>query len=336
MKTQHVRIVFCLGYLIGCCSVTMFCVEAKIVFVESKDIWVMNDDGTGRHRLTDNITVKDRHPRWSPDGTKIAFTRYMDKAHDTSSEIFIMNADKSDPQRLTDNNAIDGYPSWSPDGHRLVFRSNRSGRWAVFVMDIATRAVTLLAEGATSPDWSPDGTQIVFEDFLNRGNGIAPKKLGVVDADGEHRRSLLPDPPLGGPPKFIFQPRWSADGQRILFSESEWLEDRDLVKLYVYRTRGVKKEIKDINDRIGNEWLGAGHCWMWNDQAILFSIERLDKPNPNYDIYRYTFNTRSLRRLTHEPENQGYPDWTEGVLSVSPNQKLPTQWGDIKQSVYID
>ena len=319
------------------CLFLMFCVEAKIVFVESKDIWVMNDDGTGRHQLTDNTTVKDRHPRWSPDGTKIAFTRYMNMKHPHhSSELFIINADGTHPQRLTDNITDDLYPSWSPDGHHLAFSTNRNGIWEVFVIEVATRAETRLIEGAAAPDWSPDGTRIAYENFLRRGNGIAPKTLYVMDADGQHPRPIIPDHPVDGPPTFSFFPRWSADGQRILYTETKWFEEGDVEKIVVQRIGGARRVITDINDRIGNRWIGTFVCWMANDQAILFGIERLDKPNPNYDIYRYTFNTRSLRRLTQEPENQGYPDWTEGALSVSPHGKLATQWGEIKQSAHTD
>ena len=310
-------------------------VDAKIIFTVDDDIFVMNDDGSRRRRLTQNTTTFDRYPRWSPDGTKIAFTRYMDKTKSqTSGELFLMNADGTDPQRLTHNNVSDIIPSWSPDGTQIAFTSSRSGHWEVYIIDVATRGVTQITSRgrdgpSASPDWSPDGRQIVFERFL-KIPGISPKTVYVMDADGQHQRRVLPDPPLDGPPTFRYFPRWSADGQRILFYESKWLKDGDVKSFIVQQIGGRKKEITDISDRLGNNFIIAGASWVENDRAILFSLKLMDKPSANYDLYKYTFETRGLRRLPSEPSDEEWPDWTEGALSVSPHGKLSTQWAEIK------
>ena len=306
--------------------------DAKIVFCVEDDLYVMNDDGSRKRRLTHNTTATERYPRWSPDGTKIAFTRYMDRTkRQTTGELFIMNADGTDPQRLTHNNVLDNTPSWSPDGTQIAFSSSRSGVWEVFVIELATRAVTQLTDALSStPDWSPDGTQIAFERFIKIPNGINPKTIYVMDADGQHQRPVLPDPPLDGPPTLRYFPRWSADGQRILFYESKWFRDGDVMQLIVKRIGGGKQEITDINDRLGNNFLIAGASWMENDHSMLVSIKINDKPNANYNIYRYGFETRGLRRLTREASDEKSPDWTEGALSVSPHGKLTTQWAEIK------
>ena len=315
--------------------------DAKIVFCVDGDIYVMNDDGSRRRRLTQNTTAYDSDPRWSPDGTQIAFSRDTVKEESqTSGELFVMNADGTDPQRLTHNNVPDIVPSWSPDGTQIAFTSARSGVWEVYVIDIATHGITQITSRgkdgpSASPDWSPDGTQIVFERFLIIRNGIAgiaPKTIYVMDADGQHQRRVLPDPPLDDPPTFRYFPRWSADGQRILFYESQWLKDGDVKGFIVQPIGGRKKEISDINDRLGNNFLITGASWMENDRAILFSLKLMDKPTPNYDLYRYTFETRGLRRLPSEPSDEKWPDWTEGMLSVSPHGKLTTLWGEIKQA----
>ena len=75
---------------------------AKIVFQSTRDgqpeIYVMNPDGTGQTRLTNN-PAWDTAPVWSPDGTKILFTSLRDDP--MSASLYVMNADGSNQTRLT-------------------------------------------------------------------------------------------------------------------------------------------------------------------------------------------------------------------------------------------
>ena len=334
---SHIQTLFFTGCLLLFAGATTF-VDAKIVFCVDSDIFVMNDDGSRRRRLTQSTQATHRYPRWSPDGKRIAFTRYMDKTQSqTTGEVFVMNADGTDPQRLTHNNVLDVDSSWSPDSKRIAFSSTRTGAWEVFVIELATRAVTQLTGikddgGSGSPDWSPDGTQITFERFIPIKNGISPKTVYVMSADGQHQRPILPDPPPNGPLTLRYFPRWSADGQRILFYESKWFRDGDVLHLIVQRIGGGKHKITDINDRLGNHFLIAGASWMEQDRAILFSLKFMDKSTSNYNLYRYGLETRSLRRLTREASDEEWPDWIEGSLDISPHGKLKTLWGEIKRT----
>ena len=331
---SYIRILFLCCLLL--CSFVPFSASAKIVFCADGAIFVMNDNGSRKRRLTQSTQATHRYPRWSPDGTKIAFTRYMDKTkRQSSSELFIMNADGTNLQRLTHNNFGDGHPSWSPDGTRIVFDSRRSGQFEVYVIELATLTVTQLTEGelgSGAPDWSPDGTQIVYEKFIrNAGIGFAHKNIYIMSTTGENQRPLFLDPKADAEVAIMrFFPRWSADGKRIVFSEVQWLEDGAVEKLTIQRIGGRTQVITDVNDRLGNNWLGTSACWMDNDRAILFSLMLNDKPNPNYNLYRYGIETRGLRRLTSTASDEEWPDWTEGALSVSPHGKLTTQWAKIK------
>jgi len=64
----------------------------QIAFMSSRDgndeIYIMNADGSGQTRLTDNPAY-DAAPVWSPDGQRIAFY----STRDGNSEIYVMNAD---------------------------------------------------------------------------------------------------------------------------------------------------------------------------------------------------------------------------------------------------
>ena len=80
-------------------------------------------------QLTFEETV-DYYPDWSPDGTRIAF----ESNRDGNWEIYVMNHDGSDVQRLTDDPGNDLMPAWSPDGSLLAFQTDRDGNWEIYLM----------------------------------------------------------------------------------------------------------------------------------------------------------------------------------------------------------
>jgi TolB protein len=63
-------------------------------------------------------------PQWSQDGRRLAFT----SDRDGDPELYVMNADGSDPKRLTRMNGRDAHPYFSKDGKRIVFQSPRANR----------------------------------------------------------------------------------------------------------------------------------------------------------------------------------------------------------------
>jgi TolB protein len=98
------------------------------------EIFTMNTDGSGKKQIS-NLKTVSTYPSFSPDGKYIVFRSVVQQpslnwdltATDRNSEIFIMNADGSNPKDLSVNIAYDGWPTWSPDGGLILFSSNRSG-----------------------------------------------------------------------------------------------------------------------------------------------------------------------------------------------------------------
>jgi Tol biopolymer transport system component len=94
----------------------------------SGQIWVMNADGNGKHRLTRTASGKgvDWAPSWSPDGRRIAYESDVGTGpRDLTNEIWVIGADGSHPVRLTHNSLNDNRPVWSPDGNWILFSSQR-------------------------------------------------------------------------------------------------------------------------------------------------------------------------------------------------------------------
>ena len=91
----------------------------------------------------------DTAPMLSLNGEKIAFM----SRRTGNWEIYVVNADGSNPQRLTDNPADDGLPAWSPDGNLIAFVTNRDGNWAIWAttLDGTTQQQLFALDGA------PDG-----------------------------------------------------------------------------------------------------------------------------------------------------------------------------------
>jgi TolB protein len=150
-----------------------------------------------------------------------------------AAEIYLMNGDGTNPRRLTENNAFDGFPSLSPDGRSIVFDSNRRRAEGepfnisdVFVMNADGTGQTLLIRGS-SATWSPDGKQIAFHASASgTGQPIKPDpgaatsdndifvlNVGDVRNNGARTRNLT-----NSPAAIDDDPDWSPDGRTILFT----------------------------------------------------------------------------------------------------------------------
>jgi Tol biopolymer transport system component len=107
------------------------CMENDYIVPFPLDIWVMDADGSNKVRLTQNGATN-WAPSWHPDGRRIIFSSNMDdwrediKRFGHNFELYIVNMDGSDLERISFNNVFDSFPMFSHDGKKLVFASNRN------------------------------------------------------------------------------------------------------------------------------------------------------------------------------------------------------------------
>ncbi len=107
------------------------------------------------YNLSDD-PARDRFPAWSPDGRWIAFASNRGGTWD----IYVMNADGAQIQRLTDSTGRFVFPAWSPDGRQLVFMREQHGEWAMYTCSVEVctsnmRRLTYNSWADFQPVWRP-------------------------------------------------------------------------------------------------------------------------------------------------------------------------------------
>lgn len=232
----------------------------KIVFMSNRtgnwEIFVMNAEfpanadenarETGLTQLTNN-QADDIVPVWSPDGKKILFV----SERDNDSEIYVMNADGSDQQRLTHQPGVDGHPHWSPDGRRIIFNSARAtpdlkAKGSPLLIEVYTmnadgsdvKKITNFKTICTFPVYSPDGRKIVFRRDVGRNSEIF-----VANVDGTNPVNVSNSPAFDG------WVAWSPDSKNILFA-SDRAGPEDIRQLYLVNPDGAN--LRKITDGPGS------------------------------------------------------------------------------------
>jgi len=178
-----------------------------IVFTSARDgdleIYKMRADGTDVTRLT-NEPGYDGGPFFSYDGTKIVYRASHPEGEaledyqrllaqglirPSQLDIWVMDADGSNKQRLTDNGRANFGPYFFPDGERIIFSSNMDAEspmvpdfdlYAINVDGTGLERITYAGDFDGFPMFNSDGTKLIFAS--NRGNEL-PHETNLFIAD---------------------------------------------------------------------------------------------------------------------------------------------------------
>jgi WD40 repeat protein len=151
------------------------------------------------------------YPAWSPDGKQIAF-QYVDPGTGQFDGLWLADADGTNLRRVPGSEPQDRAPTWSPDGKYLAFESVREGASGIFVVELASGAVTPLLSSQQvayeQPAWSPDGKAIAY---ILRQVSVQgeTRQLYVISDDGSNPRRLADL-------DHVLSASWSPDGKQLV------------------------------------------------------------------------------------------------------------------------
>ena len=140
------------------------------------DLYVVNRDGTGLRRLT-NDGYGDFQPQWSPDGSTIAFASDRDSAsfrllRFLPWRITLLDVATGATTVIPGQAGLNLNPQWAPDGRSIAYVSDRTGTANVFLYDVDTHlhyqltnvagAVGALTEVSPAISWARDADRLAF------------------------------------------------------------------------------------------------------------------------------------------------------------------------------
>ena len=168
-------------------------------------------------QLTESGT-RSLSPRWSPDGSEIAFLR--DDLGTERFSVWIVDRDGThDRMLISDDGVTYRDIEWAPDGRSIVCVGNVGGRrFSIHRIDVATGARHQLTDGAfedARPRHSPDGAWILFES-RRVGSRVEADLFVMPAAGGDAVRLDTRDGKSGD----STAGRWSPDGRTIAFTSS--------------------------------------------------------------------------------------------------------------------
>ncbi len=211
----------------------------------------------------------------SRDGEKVAFASVR-----SLPDIWELTLASGDLRQVTSETSFEDYPRISPDGKTLLAVSNRSGKLAVWTLDLNGRVLAQLAPSGEQAQWSPDGQQIVYF----RDQTIRIQRIGGMSARDTGVKGV--------------SPAWSPDGEKIAFGSGP-PDITSEISVYSVKAATVKPLTHMRSRSVFPSWSPDG-------REIAFQAER----EGTRHIWIVPAEGGEPRQITRGESEDSHPQWS--------------------------
>lgn len=213
-------------------------------------------------------------------------------------------------KQLTTDTANDLRPFWSPDGKHIVFFSDRTGSYNIWIMNADGSSQHALTQGPGDdrrPSWSPDGKWIVFD-----SERTGQENIWVVSANGGNPIQVTHNSDIEN------FPSWSPDGKHIAYyGYQNGKLDLWVIDVGNVLQGGQASQPRQVTDTIADE--NKGQCtfpchtpaWSPDSQQIAYTRDN------NSQVWVVGLNGSSSHQVVAQGPREHFPWWTaDGRLLV--------------------
>jgi hypothetical protein len=279
-------------------------------------IALIKSDSTGQRWVTceDPTGIYDS-PTWSPDGHWIAFTLGFIDGYD--NEIYIVNVNGNDLQRITYDDYQNSYLAWSPIGDEIAFSAPE-----LYILNLVNGGSKRIGENlqyAEGSAWSPDGKKIAVRAASEAGSYY----LYIIDVNENNVRQAT-DYQIGSG-----RISWSPDGRQIAYRSAERCGDICIFNLddgshsCLTSTEGGERDPAWSPDGKHIAFLATQEAWLCRNQGSDW-----EPVIPDWQVFIMRVDGTGITRRTHTDEIKYGLTWSPAPSLQIGSLYTITEWGD--------
>ncbi len=198
----------------------------------------------------------------------------------------------NDPIKIIEKKDVEyAYPYWSRDGKQILYQSNESGKWQIYLMDEDGSNISQITHDKSNNNfinWSPDNKKIAFVSDRT-GN----EEIFIMDTSGENQKQLTFNKARD------IHPYFTPKGDKLFFNSTR--DDSTAFEIYSMNIDGtnVQRITSTPDDETCTHLSPKGNKILY----LNGSINRIS------DIYLMDLNTHKAENLTHSDKRDGWPSW---------------------------